>query len=53
MAENTLLACNDPTIISLFKALDDFQRKEQEKSIENLKRERRKLKRKIKYYKKI
>ena len=53
MAENTLLACDDPTIISLFKALDDFQRKEQEKSIENLKRERKTLKRQIRHCRKI
>lgn len=52
MADNTLLACDDPTIISLFKALDDFQREEQKKSIEKLKRKRKTLKREIKHCRK-
>jgi hypothetical protein len=37
MVENILLACDNPTIISLFKALDDFQKKEQAKFIKNFK----------------
>ncbi|OCK74563.1 hypothetical protein K432DRAFT_469141 [Lepidopterella palustris CBS 459.81] len=52
MAENTLLACDDPTIISLFQALDNFQKNEQAKLTEKLKKERKALRREIKYYRK-
>ncbi|KAF2181257.1 hypothetical protein K469DRAFT_589465 [Zopfia rhizophila CBS 207.26] len=53
MAEPQLLACNDPGIISLFQALDDFYKTEQAKKIENLKREKKTLKREIRHCRRV
>ncbi|OCK74567.1 hypothetical protein K432DRAFT_195358 [Lepidopterella palustris CBS 459.81] len=53
MAENVFLAYDDPTIISLFQALDDFQKEEQAKAIEKLERERKTLQREIKHCRKV